>query len=242
MAMRIKPGELQRPSLHNQTSTPQNMKRLILSLAVVAAFALPASAQTNFYAILTQSQEPPPAGITPPTTSTGGFRPQAYGFAHLTLNPAMTALTMTIQVFNLDVTAALGNPQTPDINDNLLAAHIHAPAPPGSNAGVRWGFFGTPFNNNNPGDPNLGLTPFVNGVGGIFNVTWDLTEGNNTTLAAQLNDIMNGLAYINFHSQQFGGGEIRGQIQRTPEAGSTVVLLGLAAAGLAAARSRIRRA
>ncbi|HEV3410696.1 MAG TPA: CHRD domain-containing protein [Chthoniobacterales bacterium] len=215
------------------------IRLILLVLALAAVAPTPVFAQTSFYAILTQDQEPPPAGITPPTTSTGGPRPQAYGFASLTLNPAMTALSMVIQVFNLDVTGM----QTPnDTNDNLQAAHIHAPAPAGMNAGVRWGFFGTPFNNNNPGDPMNGLVPFASGVGGTFNVTWDAPEGNNTTLAAQLQSIFDGLAYINFHSVQFGGGEIRGQILQAPEPASTGALLGLAALGLFAVRKRTRLA
>jgi hypothetical protein len=39
-----------------------------------------------------------------------------------------------------------------------------------------------------------------------------LSEGNNTTLTAQLPNILSGHAYINFHTVQFGGGEIRGNI------------------------------
>ena len=49
------------------------------------------------------------------------------------------------------------------------------------------------------------------------------------TLTAQLNNLLNGLCYINFHTMQNGGGEIRGQIVPEP---STMILLG---AGLAAA-------
>jgi hypothetical protein len=70
-----------------------------------------------------------------------------------------------------------------------------------------WGFFGAPFNDNNPNDqvffPNAG-------VGGTFSGKWDAPEGNGTTLAAQLSNLREGRAYINFHTRQFGGGEIRG--------------------------------
>ncbi len=219
------------------TTTPMKILRSCLPLlAVLLLLQGQAFAQSNFYAILTQSQEPPPAGTTPPTTSTGGPRPTAYGFAYLTLNPAMTALSMVIQIFNIDVTGL----QTPnDTNDNLQAAHIHAPAPPGSNAGVRWGFFGLPFNDTTPTDTMV--TPFIGGVGGTFTTKWDDPEGNGTTLSAQLGNLFAGLAYLNFHTVQFGGGEIRGQILPAPEGGSTMALLGFTAVGLAFIRARVRR-
>jgi len=72
------------------------------------------------------------------------------------------------------------------------------------------GFFGTPFNDNNPNDAVN--TPTSGGVGGTFSGKWDAPEGNGTTLAAQLTNFRTGHAYINFHTTQFGGGEIRGDI------------------------------
>jgi CHRD domain len=56
------------------------------------------------------------------------------------------------------------------------------------------------------------MIPFATGVGGTFTGTWDQTEGNGTTLSDQLNNILTGRSYINFHTTQFGGGEIRGAI------------------------------
>ena len=62
-----------------------------------------------------------------------------------------------------------------------------------------------------------------------------LPEGNRIrTLAAQLPFILNGLSYINFHTMQFGGGEIRGQILQSdsvsvPEP-ATLALLGIGVA------------
>jgi len=143
------------------------------------------------------------------------------------LNDAMTAMTFTAAVFNIDVTGS----QTPnDPNDNLTAAHIHAPAPPGTNTSVVWGFFGAPFNDNNPND--MTMMPFPTGmVGGMFTGKWDLSEGNGTNLTPQIPSILAGLAYINFHTTQFGGGEIRGQIQVVPEP-SAVTLFGAGVFGL----------
>ena len=120
----------------------------------------------------------------------------------------MTYSQLGARIFNIDFTTS----QSADINDNLAAAHIHAsPAvTPTTNGPVVWGFFGAPFNDNNPND--VVTKPFATGVGGTISGKWDLPEGNNTTLTAQLPNILSGHAYINFHTRQFGGGEIRGNI------------------------------
>jgi uncharacterized protein (TIGR03118 family) len=156
-----------------------------------------------FVVSLTNNQEVPP---TNPTTSIGGARPASFGTARFQFNSAQTAMSFTATINNIDVTGS----QTADTNDNLVAAHIHAgpSVAPGVNGPVVWGFFGSPFNNNNPNDQVN--TPFSSGVGGTFSGTWDAPEGNGTTLAAQLSNLREGRAYINFHTTQFGGGEIRG--------------------------------
>ena len=158
----------------------------------------------DFVVNLTNSQEVPP---TNPTTTGGARRPSSYGTAHFVINGAGTAMTMTGTANNIDFTGS----QTSDTNDNLTNAHIHAgpSVQPGVNGPVVWGFIGTPFNDNNPNDAVV--TPFVSGVGGNFSGKWDAPEGNGTTLAAQLDNIRNGHAYVNFHTLQFSGGEIRGQ-------------------------------
>ena len=158
---------------------------------------------SNFIVNLTNSQEVPP---TNPTTTGGARRPASFGTATFNMNAAQTQMTFTATISNIDVTTA----QTADTNDNLVAAHIHAAASvvPGVNGPVVWGFFGTPFNDNNPSDAVS--TPFGSGVGGTFSGKWDAPEGNGTTFAAQLTNLKTGHAYINFHTTQFGGGEIRG--------------------------------
>ena len=141
------------------------------------------------------------------------------------INDAHTSMSFAAVVFNVDFTGS----QTADTNDNLVAAHIHAgpTASPGSTAPVVWGFFGTPFNDNNPMD--VVVTPFTTGVGGLISGKWDAPEGNNTTFAAQINNILAGLSYINFHTSQFPGGEVRGQIlaavTAVPEPASAALLL-----------------
>jgi hypothetical protein len=210
------------------------MKALTLLISGIALIGVsnPAYSTTTLTANLTNAQ----AGLAVvPTTTTGDPRPASHGTATFVLNDAMTQLNFTATVFNIDVTGM----QTGDTNDNLVAAHIHAPGAPGATGPVVWGFFGNPDNDNNP--DQLVVIPFASGVGGTFSSVWDLTEGNNTTLTAQLPNILSGLAYLNFHTTQFGAGEIRGQIlppPSVPEPSTWAMLLaGFGAIGLAARRN-----
>jgi hypothetical protein len=162
----------------------------------------------------------------------GAPRPESFGTATFLINDAHTSMTFSATVFNIDFTGS----QTTDTNDNLTNAHIHAgpTAAPGSTAGVVWGFIGSPFNDNNPNDAVV--TPFATGVGGTVSGKWDAPEGNNTTFAAQLGNILAGLSYINFHTSQFASGEIRGQIlavTAVPEPETTaLVAIGLGMLGV----------
>ena len=207
---------------------------LKLASVFVASLTLSAAAHavTVFTANLTNLQENPP---TVPTTSTGAPRPASFGTATFTLNDAQTAMTFSATVFNIDFTGS----QSADVNDNLGNAHIHAgvPATPGQNLPVVWGFIGAPFNDNNPND--VVVTPFASGVGGTVSGKWDAAEGNNTTLAAQLPNIFAGNSYINFHTTQFPGGEVRGAIQPIPEPETYALMLaGLGAVSLVARKRR----
>jgi hypothetical protein len=207
------------------------MHRLHALAAAVALGSLAttqASAQTAFVANLTGAQEFPVAA-TNPTLASGGARPLAFGNATFLLNSAMTSMTFEAIIFNIDFTGS----QTADLNDNLTNAHIHGSSTltlPGS-AGVVWGFIGAPFNDNNPMD--VVVTPFATGVGGRVTGKWDAPEGQGTTLTAQLPNIFAGRTYINFHTVQFGGGEVRGAITLVPEP-ATVLLLGAGLAGVGA--------
>jgi hypothetical protein len=170
---------------------------------LLASAGLSPSQVRLFVVSLTNSQEVPPAV---PTLTTGGARPASFGTARFQFNDAQTAMTFNATINNIDVSGS----QTADTNDNLIAAHIHAgpSVAPGVNGPVVWGFFGAPFNDNNPNDQVFFASP--SGVGGFFSGKWDAPEGNGTTLAAQLSNLREGRAYINFHTRQFTGGEIRG--------------------------------
>jgi len=173
---------------------------------LLASAGLTPSEVRHFVVNMTNDQENPPAV---PTAAAGGPRPASFGTARLTFNDAQTEMRFSSSVTNIDFTGS----QTPDeANDNLTVAHIHAGAAvtPATNGGVVWGFFGSPFNDDNPNDQVV--TPFTTGVGGEINGKWDAPEGNGTTLADQLSNLREGRAYVNFHTTQFGGGEIRGNI------------------------------
>jgi hypothetical protein len=207
-------------------------------LKVAAALAITllagtAGADTVLTATLTNGQEIPAAV---PTLANGAPRPASFGNATFTIDDAMTQMSFVATIFNIDVTGL----QTPDANDNLSAAHIHAGPLVTSlaNGPVVWGFFGSPQNNTSPAD-NV-VTAFGSGVGGTFSGTWNLTEGNNTTFAAQVGNILAGRSYINFHTVQFGGGEIRGALVAPVPEPETYVLF-MAGGLLLAARARQKR-
>jgi hypothetical protein len=211
--------------------------------AVVASTVAAGAAQAQpmtFAAFLTNGQEAPTVPILSMGDGgvhTGIARPTSFGLATFALNAAHTQLTMDVTIFNIDV----GGGQTPGFtNDNLVNAHIHAcglPVTP--SCPVRWGFFGAPDNDNNP--DQLVVTPLGGGlVGARFTSIWDAAEGNGgTTLAAQLPNIIAGRSYINFHTIENPGGEIRGVLLATPEP-STYALMasGLGMVGILGWRRR----
>jgi hypothetical protein len=207
----------------------------IATAFLLSVLAASAGAQTFLTATLTNASENPP---TVPMTAGGQPRPASFGTASFFIDATSSFMTFTATIFNIDVTGM----QTPnDANDNLLNAHIHAgpTVTPTTNGPVVWGFFGTPFNDIAPNDS--AFTPFATGVGGTFSGKWDLGEGNSTTLTAQLPNILAGRAYINFHTTQFTGGEIRGNIvAAVPEPETYALMLGGLAIVTGVARRRVR--
>jgi hypothetical protein len=220
---------------------PLMLRLRSLFLVALASLAVGSRADAAIILVanLTGSQEVPPNGST------------ATGFGMFILNDAMTEMSYDITITGLDfglvtIPTVPGNPnpQTPNNpNDDLLAAHIHR-APAGTNGPVIFGFIGNPFTDVD----DAVVTRSATGVGGRVTGVWDLNEGNGlfsgqpVTLANQLEFILSGQTYVNFHTREFQGGEIRGQLQLIPEP-STVVLLGVGvtlfgARGLRRMRSR----
>src|SRR4051794_24661269 len=114
--------------LHQVQGDQLMMRTRLAFLAPLVLLAAGTAGQAGqiFTADLTHDQEP---GAGPLTTSAGDPRPLSFGTATFTLNDDQTQLTMAVSVFNIDITGT----QTPDTFDNLVAAHIHVGAPPGSN-------------------------------------------------------------------------------------------------------------
>ena len=190
------------------------MRYVSTALVVIATLMLPAPASyavpMTFVANLTQANEVPPTGSP------------ATGLATVILDPT----AQTIQI----------NATFSGLTSNDVMAHIHCCLASPFLAGVNVGVATTvpAF----PGFP-LGVTS-----GTYSSVVFDLTQptiynpafitlqGGTIPLAeaALIGGIENGMTYLNIHTVNFGGGEIRGQLFPTPEPNS-LVLVGSAALG-----------
>jgi hypothetical protein len=190
-----------------------------LLTAMMFAVVRPAQAVTRFRAIIENEQEV--ADPLVPEQGSGGI-----GFFEL--NDAMTALSYDITLFGLDIDGL----QTPgNVNDNAERVLIHA-APAGQNGGTVFGMK----------DPNHDLDDLViNPATGRITGVWDGNEGNATTLTDQLANLLADRLYLNVHTSDYPGGEVRGQILLIPEPATGVLcLLGLAS--LSAMNRRSQRA
>lgn len=124
----------------------------------------------------------------------------ASGTVTAQLNAAQDALSITIALSGVD----LDGLQTPgDTSDDVTGLHIHR-GTAGVNGPVIFGM----INPNNDVDGDL----VIDAAAGTVTVVWDGAEGNSTTLAAELNNLLNGNTYVNVHTVGNPSGEVRAQL------------------------------
>lgn len=193
------------------------MRLVVSTLAAAAALALtaPAVANQSIYAApLLGSSEVPASG------SPGS------GLAKVTID--FDLLTMRVEASFIGLAG------------NVTASHIHCCTAPGANVGVATqlpSFGGFP----------LGVTS------GAYDQTFDMNlaasynpafvTGHGGTVGTAFNALVAGLdagqAYLNIHTSQFAGGEIRGLLVPVPEPDAYALMLaGLGAMGWVARRRR----
>src|SRR5215213_1631586 len=195
------------------------MKKIVtligLVLAVLMLSAVARADQLVLTTTLTGAQEVPPTGSP------------GIGSALVTLDTLTNQFTVNVSF------AGLVSP--------TIASHIHCCAGPGVNAMVATAV--PTF----PGFP-LGVTT------GTYLMTFDLTLASTynpafitahggTVAGAQaafIAGLISGQTYLNIHTSQFPGGEIRGQLQAVPEPAS-VLLLSTGIMGIAGALRKRRR-
>jgi hypothetical protein len=159
----------------------KNLRKIFLSCLVIAAMVLLLS-KTSFATVFNIDVSLTSAQEVPPTPSTG--------LGHLTgtYDDVSNVLSFTVQFTGLTTPA--------------VAAHFHAPAAAGVNAGVI-----------------IPLAGFPAATFGSYSNSYTLTADQETQLFC-------GLIYINIHTSPFPGGEIRGQLKEPAPGAFDISLYG----------------
>lgn len=177
---------------------------LILS---VLALALMGGQQACQAALLTYSTVLTGPAEDPPNASPG------LGFVEMSYDTITRMLVIRSSFMGLLGTTTVAHIHAATALPGVGLAGVATPVPtfPGFPAGVRSGVYDATF--------DLGLAS-------SYNPAYITARGGTVALAqaALLQSFNNGTAYFNVHSSMFGGGEIRGFIQATPEPGSLALL------------------
>jgi hypothetical protein len=171
------------------------MKHLFLTVALALAGSVPAAGSIIIYnAALSSVNENPPTG----TAGTG--------FAIVTIDSILNTMEVNVTF------SGLSSPNT--------AAHIHCCVAPPGNTGVATI---TPTFTGFPSGTTSGTYDHIFDLGdaGTYNPSFITAQGSLAAAeAALLAGLANGQTYLNIHTSNFGGGEIRGVLVATPEPGS----------------------
>jgi hypothetical protein len=151
---------------------------------------------------------------------------------------ASTGKALAAFTFDLDTFVLAWNITSSGLTGPITAAHFHGPAFPGNNATVKIDIGAiSGLGSSMTGAVDFDGNPFVIGDG------FDFVSGSDNAFVNAL-ELLGGLWYVNLHTSQFPGGEVRGQVrqgQLVPEPGM-LALLGLALATMAITlrRQRVR--
>lgn len=193
--------------------------KLLLLVGVGTALGAQAVAAPLVFQAFLDGPSESPANASPGT-----------GFTTVTIDPTAHTLTVDVQFQDLlaGVTAShihvINGPGDANTSDTLGPVATTTPTFLGFPSGVTSGTYFNTF------DMTLASS---------YRAGWITDSGGTTALAEQqlFAGIMTGRAYLNIHSSQFPGGEIRGFLAPVPEPAS-MAALGLGALALLRRRKR----